>query len=189
MCTGTEFGGAASDKMIMASSLLSAFGNVQEGRQTQQYDDYRARQAEADAAAERGAAVVRARKVRKAGVLAQGETTAAYGGSGIDVNSGSALAVKEQLSRNISEDATAELLTGERRALSLEAQAEADRAAGRNARASGNLGAARSLLTGTAVAMDASSSRDKWQRKAQLDFQSQKRSQFAIGGGFGEQEF
>lgn len=190
MCTGTEsFGGSASDKMIMASSLLSAFGNAQQGKQTQGFDNFKAAQAEADAAAERGAGVVRARKIRKAGEFAQGETTAAYGASNIDISSGSALAVHEQLARNISEDATAELLTGERRARSLEAGAVADRAAGQIARASGQLGAARSLLTGAAVAMDASTSRDKWVRKSQLDYQAQKRAEFSIGGGFGDGEF
>lgn len=170
MCDGTAaMSGQWSDKMIVASSLLGAYGSVQQGSQASAFYNYKANQAIADAAAERGAGAVRAGKVMKAGRFAQGEVTAAYAGSGIDVGSGSSLAVKEQLQRNISEDATAQLLTGERRARSLEVQAAGDRIAAVNARTSGTLGAARSLLTGAATAMDAENSRSKWIKRSQAE--------------------
>lgn len=188
MCTGTGgFGeggmsGTWSDKIIMASSMLSAFGNLQQGKQGANLYGYRADQAIADAAAERGAGAVRAGKVMKAGRFQQGEVTAAYGASGIDVGSGSAIAVKEQLQRNIGEDATAQLLTGERRARSLEAQAAMDRVAGTNSITSGRLAATRSLLTGAGVALDAQNTRNKWIKKTQAE---QARTP-SVGGGSGD---
>lgn len=194
MCDGTgTFGsstsGTTSEKIITASSLLSAFGSVQQGNQGKAFYDYRANQAVADAAAERGAGEVRAGKIRKAGAIVQGQVRAGYAGSGIDVNSGTALVTSEVLARNISEDATAELLTGERRGRALEAQAAGDRAAGANAKFSGYLGATRSLLSGTAAVMDARTNRDKWLRRGQLDAQATKRAEFKSGGGFEDGEF
>ncbi len=188
MCTGTDsFGGGtsgtSSEKIIAASSLLPVFGNLQQGKQGKAFYDYRSDQALADAAAERGAGIVRAGKIRKAGNLAQGEVRAAYGGSGIDVNSGTALVTAEQLQRNISEDATAQLLTGERRARALNAQAAGDRMAGENARSAGYLGATRSLLTGAAAALNARQETDKWQRMRTAEFKRTRTADYVAAGG------
>lgn len=192
MCTGTDgtgFGssgisGTWSDKIIAASSVLGAVGNLREGKQGANLLGYRANQAEADAAAERGAAAVRATKIRKAGVQAQAEVRAGYGGSGIDVNSGTPLAVGEKLERNIGEDAIAQLLTGERKAAQLQQQAGLDRVSATNTIASSRFAAAKSLLGGVAASMDSTTKRDKWIRAQQIDFQRTKKAEFAAGGGF-----
>lgn len=193
MCDGTgTFGsstsGTTSEKIITASSLLSAFGSVQQGKQGKAFYDYRANQAVADAAAERGAGEVRAGKVRKAGAIVQGQVRAGYAGSGIDVNSGTALVTSEVVARNVSEDATAELLTGERRARSLEAQAVGDRAAGANAASAGYLGATRSLLAGTAAVMDSRTNSDRWLRLRTAELKRTKTADYnAAGGGISDE--
>lgn len=192
MCTGTDgtgFGssgtsGTWSDKIIAASSVLSTVANLREGKQAADLYGFRANQAEADAAAERGAAAVRASKIRKAGVQAQSEVKAGYGGSGIDVNSGTPLAVGEKLERNIGEDAIAQLLTGERKAAQLKQQAVLDRSSAAGAITSSRLAATRSLLGGVAASMDSSTKRDKWIRAQQVDFQRTKKAEFVSGGGF-----
>lgn len=153
------------NKMIMASAAVSAIGNLMEGRQAKTYYNYKGDQAVADAAYERGAAEVRASKIRKAGVLQQAEVKAGYAGAGIDVGMGTPLTTAETLQRNISEDATSQLLTGQRRARVLEADAQGYRAAGARAQTSGYLAAGRSLLSGVTASMDAQTKRDKWIRR------------------------
>lgn len=180
MCDASGF----TDKLIMASSAVSSIGNLIEGRQAKSYYNYKADQAEADAAYERGAAEVRASKIRKAGVLQQAEVKAGYAGAGIDVGSGTPLTTAEAVQRNISEDATNTLYTGQRRANVLEAEAGGYRAAGTRAQTSSYLAAGRSLLTGTAASMDAATKRDKWIRKTNQEFAATKRAEFALGGGF-----
>ena len=186
----TGFGlGTMGAKLSLASGLLSAIGNIAEGKQGKKFYNYRADQAIADAAYERGAAQVRAGKLRKAGARQQSEVRAGYAGSGIDVNTGTPLVTAERLQRDISEDAMAELYTGERRARVLEAEAQGYRAAGANAQSAGIMGAGRSILSGAAAAMDAQAKQDKWIRKQQLDFQARKRAEFALGGGYEDGEF
>lgn len=182
------FGGLGG-KIAMASSLVSAIGNIAEGRQAKSFYNYRADQAIADAAYERGMAAVRAGKIRKAGALKQAEVRAGYAGSGIDVNTGTPLVTAERLQRDISEDALAELYTGERRGRVLEAEAQGYRAAGSRAVSGSYLSAGRSMLTGAAAAMDSQTKADKWIRKQALDFQARKRAEFALGGGFEDGEF
>lgn len=197
MCTGTDgtgFGssgtsGSFSDKIIAASSVLSAVGNLREGKQGAAMYGFRANQAEADAAAERGAAAVRATKIRKAGVVAQAEVRGGYAGSGIDVNTGTPLVVAEKLERNIGEDAIAQLLTGERKAAQLTQAATLDRMSASNTITSSRFAAAKSLLSGVAASMDSGTKRDKWIRAQQLDFQRTKKAEFASGGGFADGEF
>lgn len=186
MCTGTSGTGIGSsgtsgswaDLIIAGSSLLSAHGNLSEGKSGAQMYGYRANQAEADAVFERGMGEVRANKIRKAGVLAQAEVRAGYGGSGIDVNSGTPLAVAEKLERNIGEDAIAQLLTGEYRARKDEQEAGFDRASASRTISGSRYAAARSLLAGTAALMDSDTKRDKWVRMQQQDFARTKRAEF-----------
>lgn len=188
MCDASSFGSAGGGGMSswfgMASSLVSAFGNLSEGAQGQKFYNYKADQAIADAAYERGAATVRAGKIRKAGMIQQSQVKAAYAGSGIDVTQGTPLVSAETLQRNISEDATAQLLTGERKAKVLESEAAGYRAAGENAKSGGIISAGRSILSGAAAGMDAETKKDKWIRKSASEFQARKRAEFALGGGF-----
>lgn len=179
MCTGAEGMVAANaDKIILASTAISALGNLQEGKQAQRFYNYKADQASADAEYERQMGEVRAGKVRKAGAVVQSEVRAGYAGSGVDVNTGTPVAVAQKLERNIGEDAIAQLLTGQRRGQVLEQQASLDRMAGANAKTGGVLAASRSLLGGAAVSMNASTARDKWIRMAQQDFARTKRAEF-----------
>lgn len=170
MCDGAgQFLAGNADKVILASTAVSGVANLLQGGQQRRYYNYQADQSSADAEAERQLGVVRGEKVRKAGRLQQSEVTAGFGGSGIDVGSGSAIAVRGALQRNIEEDALTQLLTGQRRGRVLDATAQGQRSAGENAMSGGYMSAARSLLTGTAASMDAANNRSKWIRKQQQE--------------------
>lgn len=150
--------------IMIGSTAISTVGAIQQGQQQKAYNNFQADQANADAAAERGMGEVRAGKIRKAGIVAQGEATAGYAGAGIDTTVGSPLAVKEKLGRNVEEDALTELLTGQRRGRALDVNAQGYRAAGRNAETSSMFSAGASLLGGAAAYMNAGTARDRWIR-------------------------
>jgi hypothetical protein len=160
MCTGAEM-------LIGSSAALGAYGNVQQGKQAKKYYNYQADQAMADAEAERQMGEARAGRVRKAGVLAQSQVRAGYGASGVDVNTGTPVAVATQLQRDISSDALTELLTGQRRAASLQATAAGQRQAGANAQQAGYNRAAGSLLSGAAGIAQAREAKDRWNRRSE----------------------
>lgn len=141
MCTGAEM-------LMMVGTVTQTVGALQRGRQEQAMYDYQARQAEADARVERELGEVRAAKIRKAGSRQQAEAVAALAASGVDVNSGTALKIQQQITRDAAEDAQTALLSGNYRGARLESEAGAMRTAGRNARTASFGTAASSLMAG-----------------------------------------
>lgn len=141
MCTGMEILSAISTAMSVVSS-------ISRGSQQQDYYDYQAEQARADAQAEREAADVRAEKIRKLGTKQQSEAKAALAGAGVEVGAGTPVRIAQQIQKNAEEDAQNESLYGQRKGQQLEADAQGYKIAGDNAMDAGFMRAGGSLLTG-----------------------------------------
>ena len=138
MCTGMEI-------FTIAATAFQAVSSVSKGNQEKQYYDtkaaeqervagvearnaqFQADQAQADAAAERGAATVKADKVRKQGRQQQSEARAALAAAGVEVGAGTPVKIGATIGRNAEEDALNEILYGDRTAAKLEQQAAMDR--------------------------------------------------------------
>lgn len=140
MCTGIE--------LMIASTAMQAFGAISQGNQRKQQADYQAAQAEADAQAAREQAGVDADRLRKAGQRQRSQAIAQLAGSGVDVGSGTALKIDQEITRGAEQDAQTTLLTGGYRADNLNQNAALLRLSGDNAKTAGYMGAAGSLLAG-----------------------------------------
>ena len=100
MCTGAEgFMERHADKEILAGGVMDAVGKLTGAVSTRAAANYQADQLEADARATVGLAGVAGDKMRRAGAQTRKSARAAYGASGVAVDSGSALAVQEDARR------------------------------------------------------------------------------------------
>ena len=137
---------------LAASTGLQAFGQYRQGREQESALNYQSGMSLADAAAAEGTAQVQAKVIRKAATMQRKEATAAYGASGVDVNSGTALDVQGDILARGEMDALTALITGKNTAERLRGQAKMQSRAAHNARVSGNLGALATVLQGGAKA-------------------------------------
>ena len=137
---------------LAASTGLQAFGQYRQGREQESALNYQAGMSLADAAAAEATGQVQAKVIRKAATMQRKEATAAYGASGVDVNSGSALDVQGDILRRGEVDALTALITGQNTGARLRGQAQMQSRAAHNARVSGNLGALATVLQGGAKA-------------------------------------
>lgn len=143
----------ANAAMAMGGDLAGANGAIQQGGTMQALSGglgalgdlamgaTRARAARADAAAERAAGQQRASRIRDAGAETLGAARAQLAASGVKVGAGSALDIERRIVRNVEQDAGVAILTGERRAQALDAQARYSQAAGINSALDGLGGA------------------------------------------------
>lgn len=127
---------------------LQVVNTVQQGVAARRQADIQARQLEYQATQEREAAVEEARKVRRSGDAARGEAAAAIAASGVKVGEGSALEIDRRIGEDAESDALAALLTGGRRARSLELEAGLGRVAGKQQQAAAFASAASTALSG-----------------------------------------
>lgn len=134
----------------IAATAVQAVGAITQGEQQQDYHNFMAAQAEADAQAEKEAGEVRAAKVRRAGIGVQSEATASLAASGVEVGAGTPMRIHEEIGQRYEADALQEILTGNRGAARLRQQAQIERAAGSRAVAAGWRGAFGSVLAGGA---------------------------------------
>lgn len=184
MCTGAEgFMTQHADKMILAGGAMDAIGKLTGAVSTRQFANAQADQLMADADATRGLAGVTGNKIRRAGAMTRKSARAAYGASGVAVDSGSALAVQEDIDRRASEDALTELLSGGYRAASMEATARSRRVAGRNAMVAGFGSMGKSLLSSASDQAKANAEVDRW-RRAQARSQAQIQGMTIMPGDF-----
>lgn len=137
--------------LMVAGTAFSAYSAIQQGERQAEWADYQAKQAEADAAAERSAAVIQAEKIRKLARAQAGESTAALAGSGVDVGEGTAVNINKDIYANAEEDAMLMILGGIDRANRREAEADALRLKGNQAQQAGYLNATTSLLGSAAL--------------------------------------
>lgn len=132
--------------MMAGASLLGAASSIQQGEQARAFGKYQERQANADAAAEQGAARVHAEKIRKMARTQSGEATAALAGSGVDVGAGTAVRINEEIYRNAEEDAVMTIFGGTDSAARMRTQGKADAIRGKQAEKAGYINAASTLL-------------------------------------------
>ena len=141
-------GPAAVAIATVASTLVGAYATYQQGEVQQDFAQYEARQAEADAKAEQGAAQVEADRIRKRGKAAVEEANAAIAGSGQSLASAGSLAINRDITRDVEEDAYFALLGGRDRAAQLNSQAGLSRMRGKAAKQAGTMGAFATALQG-----------------------------------------
>ena len=134
--------------MKVASTAVSAIGALQQGQQQKAWADYQAAQAEADARAERDAAMIHAEKIRKAARRQASEAKAAFAGSGVDVGEGTAVKIESQIYADAEEDAWTTILGGKAKGAQLDARAQGFRISGKNAETASYFNAAGSALSG-----------------------------------------
>jgi hypothetical protein len=142
MCTGASFALYA----MAASAAVSTISAIAQGEQQKKWADYQARQAEADAAAERSAAEVHAEKIRKMARTQAGEANASLAGSGVEVGEGTAMNINKDIYANAEEDAVMTIFGGADRAARGNAEAAGYRIKGRQAQQAGYLNAASTIL-------------------------------------------
>jgi hypothetical protein len=141
MCTGMEV-------LLLASTAVSVGTAIHQGEQQQDWNNYEANQATADATAERGAAAVQADKIRKMARLQAGEANAALSASGVSTGEGTALLINEDIYANAEQDAVMTIFGGNDRANRGNADAAGYRLKGSQAKTAGYLNATSSLLAG-----------------------------------------
>lgn len=134
MCTGVELALLATAVVGTGTQLYAQDTQAKQGEANAKFA---ADQAAADAAAEQGAAQVEAERIRKAGKKQQSAAIAAAAASGVDVNSGTAVKIDQEIGKNAGEDAYLTLVGGRDAGARLNQQGAADRIAGSNIRSAG----------------------------------------------------
>lgn len=134
--------------MMAVSTGVNIAGQLAQGRAQRQAANAQARAEEMQAAQQLQAARDEALRIRKTGQRAAGAARAALAGAGIDVNSGTALTIEDDITTGAESDAFNTLLTGERRSTALRNSAAMSRASGRQAMFSSVLGSATTGLQG-----------------------------------------
>ncbi len=137
---------------LAVGSGLQAYGQYRQGREQESALNYQAGMSLADANAAEGMSQVQAKVIRKAAMSQRKEATAAFGASGVDVRSGTALDVQGDIVRAGEVDALTALITGKNTATRLREQAGMQSRAAHNARVSGNLAALGTVLQSGAQA-------------------------------------
>mgnify|MGYP001606835369 CR=1 FL=1 len=134
--------------LSIISTAFSVIGQLSQGSQQQDWAEYQAEQARADAQAAREEGQVRAEKVRKLGKRQQSEARAALAASGVETSAGSAVVIDRQIGRDAEEDAQQEIIAGQRRGQRYDQEASASTIRGENAMNRSLLAAGGSLASG-----------------------------------------
>ena len=140
MCTGAEL-------LLVSGTGLSLLGQGMQMSSDQEQAEHAAAQADLQAIYTEQQAAQEADLVRRIGRDTRKAATAAYAGSGVDVNSETALAVDREIVRNTESDAIVTLLNGQRQAEALRAGAGMYREAGSDARRAGAINMAGTALS------------------------------------------
>ena len=142
MCSGLE-------QILMAVSTgLQVVGQLSRGQQQQDWAEWQAEQARADAQAAREEGEVRSERIRRLGRRQQSEARAALAASGVETGAGTAVVIDRQIGRDAEADAEQERLAGLRRGAQRDQEGEAYRIHGRNAATGSMLAAGATLATG-----------------------------------------
>lgn len=131
--------------MMAISAAASIAGQLKQGQANRAAGDAEAQQLERRAAQERDAALQEADKIRRDAKRTQGAARAQLAASGVNVNSGTALTIDDEISADSERDAHMTLLTGKRRSDASTFAASQSRARGSNAMKASVLG---SISTG-----------------------------------------
>lgn len=126
---------------LIGGTAISAAGAIQQGEQAAAMGNYQNAQAQADADAAKGDALVQARQIREAGKRQKSSATAASAASGFSVSDGTAELINNQIDQGAEQDALMAILGGNNQARRLRAQGEYAQKAGENARTAGYVSA------------------------------------------------
>ena len=134
--------------MLAISAGVSAAGALAQGVAAKRAGDAQAARDEMAARQQQDAAGAEADRIRRAGERAKGAARAQLAASGIQVDTGSALLIDEDIGRRVEDDAFNTLLTGSRQAGAYRLSAAQSRASGRNALTASALGAVSTGIQG-----------------------------------------
>ena len=84
----------------IAGTVLSAVGQLSRGQQQQDWGEWQAEQARADAQAAREEGEVRSERIRRLGRRQQSEARAALAASGVETGAGTAVVIDRQIGRD-----------------------------------------------------------------------------------------
>lgn len=127
--------------MMVAGTAITAGSAIQQGEQAAAMGNYQNAQAQADAEAAKGDALIQARQIREAGKRQRSAATAASAASGFSINDGTAELINNQIDQAAEQDALTAILGGNSQAQRLRAQGEAAKIGGENARTAGYMSA------------------------------------------------
>lgn len=133
--------------LAAVGGVMAAKGQRDAGTAQQQAANFNADQDEIEAAQTRDAYREQAEKIRRIGRAQASEAKAAYAASGVSVGSGTPVLINEQIKDDTESDAYNTILTGNRRADALEAQAALSRRSGSSMATAGQRAATSSLLS------------------------------------------
>lgn len=134
--------------LMALSTGVSVAGQLSQGRAQQRAANADAAAQDIAAAQERDAAMVEAKRIRAAGDRASGAARAQLAASGVDVGSGTAVVIDQEITQGAETDAEYMLLTGDRRGRAYNTAAAQSRARGKGAVAGSVLGAVSTGLQG-----------------------------------------
>lgn len=134
-------------ELMMAATLVSAIGKIQEGQAAKSQSEFEARTRERDAAIARDRAARHAREARRTGSARAASARVALGGSGAQL-AGTPLDVLGQLAADAELSALTDAHEGEVSAAGHLTRASSSRRRGAAARSRALLGAGSSLLRG-----------------------------------------
>jgi hypothetical protein len=133
--------------VALAAAAVSALGSMKQGNDAKAAANYNAAQATADAQANTAAAKVQAQRIREQGAQQASQANAAFGASGVETDSGTALRVTSGIAGDAEQDAYQTILNGVNGSNRMRAQAQADRLSGKQAQQAGMINAGSSLLS------------------------------------------
>ncbi len=134
--------------LSIAGTAMSAIGAIQEGRQAAATGKYQAEQAAADADAQRAYAQIEAGKIRKERDRTVSAARASLAASGVGLDAGTAEMINQDIYARGEEDALTTVMNGNTQARKLNAQGQAYRLSGDNARTSSALRAGSAFAKG-----------------------------------------
>lgn len=130
----------------VASGAYTAYNQNEQGKQEEKWSKYQAKQAQADANAEVGAAEVRANNIRRAARLKASSANAAMAASGVQTGEGMALEINKDIFNNSEYDAQMEIFGGGDASARRNAEGQAFTIKGQQAAQAGKAAAAGTLL-------------------------------------------
>lgn len=133
--------------LLAGGTALRVASSVASGNAAESAANQDAKNLEYQGMVEYDNALAESSRIRRAGARARGETLAGIAASGVRVGSGSALDVEREVMTDYETDAAMAVLNGDRARRGAFQQASMARRAGRDARRSGYLSAASSLLS------------------------------------------
>lgn len=139
---------AAIPYIIAAAAAVGAGAAIHSGQVQSNYNEYLSDQAQADAAAKKAAAGIEADRIRASGEQQRKQAIAALAGSGVDVDSGTALKISRTITGNAANDAFMTITGGDNTAARLSQQSQAYGIQAGQATSASYVNATSSLLQG-----------------------------------------